>query len=56
MPWVSCRGRAEGCRRAEVTAGLAQPPGPARGMVRHGHARDTGTDAAPVPQYLNRAG
>ncbi|MEW1929554.1 sigma-70 family RNA polymerase sigma factor [Streptomyces sp. NPDC088360] len=41
---------------AEITADITQPPDPARGVVRYGHVRDTGTDAAPVPQYLNRAG
>nr|WP_202121644.1 sigma-70 family RNA polymerase sigma factor [Streptomyces sp. BA2] len=40
----------------EVTADITQPPDPARGVVRYGYVRDTGTDAAPVPQYLNRAG
>ncbi|MFF1695229.1 RNA polymerase sigma factor [Streptomyces sp. NPDC058257] len=42
--------------RAAVTGDIIQPPDPARGVVRYGRVRDTGTDAAPVPQYLNRAG
>ncbi|MFE6157994.1 RNA polymerase sigma factor [Streptomyces sp. NPDC056486] len=42
--------------RAAVTGDITQPPDPARGVVRYGYVRDTGTDAAPVPQYLNRAG
>ncbi|MGW0333329.1 RNA polymerase sigma factor [Streptomyces sp. NPDC003011] len=29
--------------------------GPARGAIRYGLVRDTGTDAAPVPQYVTRA-
>jgi hypothetical protein len=29
--------------------------GPAQGVIRHGLVRDTGTDAAPVPQYVTRA-
>ncbi|MFD3572985.1 hypothetical protein [Streptomyces sp. NPDC058644] len=41
---------------AEITGDITQPPDPARRVVRYGHVRDTGTDAAPVPQYLNRAG
>ncbi|MGW5860673.1 RNA polymerase sigma factor [Streptomyces sp. NPDC055239] len=42
--------------RATVTGDITQPPDPARGVVRYGYVRDTGTDAAPVPQYVNRAG
>lgn len=41
---------------AEVTADIIQPPDPARGVVRYGYVRDSGNDAAPVPQYLNRPG
>ncbi|MFG2648164.1 hypothetical protein [Streptomyces sp. NPDC048436] len=41
---------------AAVAEDITQPPDPARGVVRYGYVRDTGTDAAPVPQYLNRAG
>lgn len=38
--------------RAHVTQDLLQAPDPARGIVRYGRVRDTGTDAAPVPQDL----
>ncbi|MFJ5228127.1 sigma-70 family RNA polymerase sigma factor [Streptomyces sp. NPDC088400] len=37
-----------------VTQDIQQAPGPG-GPLRHGLVRDTGTDTAPVPQYLTRA-
>ncbi len=39
---------------AAVTADITAAPDPARGILRYGLVRDTGTDAAPVPQYLTR--
>jgi hypothetical protein len=39
---------------AEITSDLNQPPNSRMGVVRYGHVRDSGTDGAPVPQYLTR--
>lgn len=39
--------------RAAITEDVET--GPAAGAVRYGLVRDTGTDRAPVPQYLTRA-
>lgn len=41
--------------RESVTEDLLQPPDPAKALVRYGYVRDTGSDAAPVPQYVTRA-
>ncbi|MEY9840094.1 sigma-70 family RNA polymerase sigma factor [Streptacidiphilus sp. EB103A] len=38
-----------------VSADIDQAPNPAAGLVRYGLVRDTGNDAAPVPQYLTRS-
>ncbi len=40
---------------ADVTANIDAPPNPSKGIVRYGIVRDTGTDAAPIPQYLTRS-
>jgi len=40
---------------ADVTANIDTAPNPSKGIVRYGIVRDTGTDAAPVPQYLTRS-
>jgi len=40
--------------RAQIQADITRQPGQP-GIVRYGIVRDTGTDAAPVPQYLTRA-
>ncbi|BCB91466.1 hypothetical protein Psuf_087790 [Phytohabitans suffuscus] len=39
---------------SEVDADLTRAPHEWRGVVRYGKVRDTGTDRAPVPQYLTR--
>jgi RNA polymerase sigma factor (sigma-70 family) len=39
----------------EMSADLNRAPGQWWGIQRYGKARDTGTDRAPVPQYLTRA-
>ncbi|MEU6141996.1 sigma-70 family RNA polymerase sigma factor [Streptomyces sp. NPDC047081] len=39
----------------QVNTDINTAPNPAKGIVRYGLTRDTGTDAAPVPQYLTRA-
>ena len=39
---------------ADVTHDIAAAPD-GKGIVRYGLVRDTGTDAAPVPQYLTRS-
>lgn len=39
----------------QVTKDITTPPNPDKGIVRYGLVRDTGTDAAPVPQYLTRS-
>jgi RNA polymerase sigma factor (sigma-70 family) len=39
----------------EVSADLSRAPRSGWGTVRYGKVRDTGTDRAPVPQYLTRA-
>jgi hypothetical protein len=38
-----------------VSDDIDQAPNPAAGLVRYGLVRDTGNDAAPVPQYLTRS-
>ncbi|GAA4722944.1 RNA polymerase sigma factor [Phytohabitans rumicis] len=38
-----------------VTQDLRQGPDYQRGAIRYGHVRDTGSDGAPVPQYLTRS-
>ncbi|GAA4889641.1 hypothetical protein ACFPM3_19290 [Streptomyces coeruleoprunus] len=38
--------------RDDITRDVTRPPDPARDVVRHGHVRGTGTDAAPVPQNV----
>jgi len=39
--------------RQAITADITRPPG--GDVVRYGLTRDTGTDAAPVPQYVTRS-
>ncbi|MFK4265971.1 RNA polymerase sigma factor [Streptomyces milbemycinicus] len=39
--------------RAKILQDVSQPPGDA--AIRYGLVRDTGTDAAPVPQYVTRS-
>ncbi len=39
----------------QVDTDINTPPNPAKGIVRYGLTRDTGTDAAPVPQYVTRS-
>ena len=41
--------------RASIVADVDTAPDQATGIVRYGLVRDTGTDSAPVPQYLTRA-
>ncbi|MFE9396579.1 sigma-70 family RNA polymerase sigma factor [Streptomyces flavidovirens] len=41
--------------RAGIDDDLRRPPARNEGIVRYGLVRDSGTDTAPVPQYLTRA-
>lgn len=41
-------------RHDRILADLVRAPGSGIGVLRYGIVRDTGTDAAPVPQYLTR--
>ncbi|WP_175409389.1 RNA polymerase sigma factor [Streptomyces sp. TRM64462] len=36
----------------DITRDVTSPPDPERNIVRYGHVRGTGTDAAPVPQHI----
>jgi RNA polymerase sigma factor (sigma-70 family) len=38
-----------------VTQDLRHAPDYSRGIIRYGYVRDTGSDGAPVPQYLTRS-
>jgi RNA polymerase sigma factor (sigma-70 family) len=39
---------------AQIVGDIDTRPGTSEGVLRYGLVRDTGTDAAPVPQYLTR--
>ncbi|WP_028812551.1 sigma-70 family RNA polymerase sigma factor [Streptomyces flavidovirens] len=45
----------EPATRAGIDDDLRRPPAPDEGIVRYGMVRDSGTDTAPVPQYLTGA-